>query len=294
MIRSFCAPNDELTFAASVSGIAIYLDNWAIKALAKDDPALGKRFIAVVHGGADLLFSTAHAVEIIGPQERSSEAFKTFLNQLGDHWYPVLLDVFEAAKREAKGLSTSKCCFDGEVLTAYFKSATSEHSPGSGKVIDLSEGFFRLGAFINWLSPQRYELRAKCAEFDKTVKESVGRLRARLKREPGWLDKALPQRQFHPSQAATFACESLIRELASDSGYQVRKGDGIDFCHAGMASAFATFATLDKQWKRRVENFPKPNKMARIYYRPQLGAMMDDIEAALVEFKSIRKSPLAL
>jgi hypothetical protein len=31
------------------------------------------------------------------PQERSSEAFKTFLNQLGDHWYPVLLDVFEVA-----------------------------------------------------------------------------------------------------------------------------------------------------------------------------------------------------
>jgi len=295
MIRPFCGANGEPTFGASINGIAIYLDNWAIKALAKGDPVLRERFVAALAGGgADLLFSTAHAVEIIGPQGASSDAFKTFLNRLGDHWYPVELKVFEVAEREAKGMPASKCCFDEEVLTAFFKSATSDHSPGSGKVIDLSEGFFRLGAFIDWLSPQRDEFQAKCEEFDNTVKESIGRLRARLKREPGWLDKTLPQRQFHPSRAATFACVSLIRELVSDSGYQVRKGDGIDFCHAVMASAFATIATLDKQWKQRVENFPRPNKMARIYYEPQLAAMMDDIEAALIQLRAVRKSPLAL
>jgi len=51
---------------------------------------------------------------------------------------------------------------------------------------------------------------------------------------------------------------------------------------------------LDKQWKRRVENLPKPNRVPRIYYEPELGAMVDDIEAALVQIKASRKSPLAL
>jgi hypothetical protein len=58
-------------------------------------------------------------------------------------------------------MPASKCCFDEEVLTAFFKSATGDHLPGSGKVIDLSEGFFRLGAFIDWLSPQRDEFQAR-------------------------------------------------------------------------------------------------------------------------------------
>jgi len=51
---------------------------------------------------------------------------------------------------------------------------------------------------------------------------------------------------------------------------------------------------LDKQWKRRVENLPKPNRVPRIYYEPEVGAMVDDIEAALVQIKASRKSPLAL
>jgi hypothetical protein len=35
---------------------------------------------------------------------------------------------------------------------------------------------------------------------------------------------------------------------------------------------------IDKQWKRRVEGLPKPNKLARIYYQPELDKMVTDIE----------------
>lgn len=294
MIRTVVTSNGEPSFEASVNGIAIYLDNWAIKAFAKGDPALRQRFVAALHGGADLLFSTAHAIEIIGPQGASSDAFKTFLNELGPHWYPVEVKVFEVTGRESKGLSASKSCYDEDLLRSYFQSGTGEHLPGSGKVIDLSERFFRLGVFVDWLTPQRDTLRATCEEFDRIVKESVDRLRAKLKQDSSWLDRVLPQRQFNQPYAATFACTYLLRELVSDSGYQIKKGDGIDFGHAVMASAFANFATLDKQWKRRVENLPKPNRNPRIYYEPELGRMVDDIESALVELKAFRKSPLAL
>jgi hypothetical protein len=289
VIKAICGTGGEPTFVASVDGIAVYLDNWAIKTLAKGDPGLRQRFVAALRGGVDLLFSTAHAVEIIGPQGASSDAFRSFLNELGPHWFPVELKVFEVVEREARGLELSRCCIDEELLTAYFKSATSEHRPGSGLIIDLSETFFKLGAFIDWLAPQREVFRAKCEEFDRTVKENIGRLRARSKVEPGWLDRVLPQQRFEASRPATFSCASLTREMVLDTGYQIKKGDGIDFCHAVMASAFATFATLDKQWKRRIDNLPKPNRTARTYYEPQLAAMMDDIEAAIVQLKPLRR-----
>jgi hypothetical protein len=52
----------------------------------------------------------------------------------------------------------------------------------------------------------------------------------------------------------------------------------LDFCHAVMASAFSSVATLDKNWKRRVEDLPKPNGLPRVYYGPELGQMVSDVE----------------
>ena len=60
-------------------------------------------------------------------------------------------------------------------------------------------------------------------------------------------------------------------------------GDGIDFCQAVIGAAFSSVATLDKKWKRRVEMMPKPNKLARIYYSPELDRLVDDIESAVVQ-----------
>lgn len=48
------------------------------------------------------------------------------------------------------------------------------------------------------------------------------------------------------------------------------------------ATVFARFATLDKHWKRRVENLPKPPKpysLARIYSKAELDNMVTDIES---------------
>jgi hypothetical protein len=53
----------------------------------------------------------------------------------------------------------------------------------------------------------------------------------------------------------------------------------MDFCHAVMAGAFASFATLDKHWKRRVGGLPTPNGLAHIYFGPELDKMVTDMES---------------
>ena len=69
-----------------------------------------------------------------------------------------------------------------------------------------------------------------------------------------------------------------------------KKGDGNDFFHSVMASAYASFAALDQHLKRRIERLPKPNNLARIYYEPELPQMIADIEAALLQLKSQTKA----
>jgi hypothetical protein len=286
MLKPVTAPGGQLTFETSVRGIAIYLDTFALKSLARGDPSLRQRFVAVVTGGADLLFSVTNAVEICGSTGASSSALKNFLNELGPNWYPIEMSLDEVMAREQQGLSPGACCIDEDLLRAFFSNRTCKHTPGSGRVIDLSESFFQLGAFVDWLAPQRNYFLGQRTIFDDMLQEKIPLLRAKHKQNPGWLDRAMPEPLFHPSRAATFAHWCLMRDLICDSGYQVKKGDAMDFHHAVMACAFANFAALDKHWKRRIVNLPKPNRTPRIYYEPELAAMVADIESALLQLRN--------
>ena len=189
-------------------------------------------------------------------------------------------------KREAAGLSPSQCAISNELLRAFFQNRTAQDVPGSGRIINLcSDTFFQLGLFIEWLTPQREHFREQSRILDAVMREKILLLRDKDKRKPGWLDQALPQPTFHQGKATAFAYGSLLRDLIQNRALQIRKGDGLDFTHAVIATAFATFATLDSQWKVRVESLPKPNKIPRIYGDSQLEAMIRDIEAAQAQLK---------
>ena len=260
------------TVSATVNGLAIYLDNWAVIDLAEGDPSRRRRFIDALQSGADLLFSVTNAAELIGPEGESFDTVKSFLNQLGPHWFPVELNPFKVVEREMNGASRSESCASRDFMDAYFRDRIKDFAPRSGKIIDLSEDFFRLGAVLDWVAPQRDSIRELSAEFDGIVKDSTSRTRIKYERNP------LPPTPFNPSKPATFALRNLVRTLIIESKtHRVKKGDGLDFCHAVIASAFANFATLDKHWKRRIEGLPKPNGLARIYSGPELDKMVTDI-----------------
>ena len=285
MLKAVCGQNGELTCQGSIDGFPVYLDNFAVSFLARKSNPLRQRFLAALQNGADLLFSIANGIEISGAQGESALAIKAFLDDCGPHWYPVELSPDVVIDREQAGVEPSRCFFAEELLNAFFRNRTAGYTPGSGKVIDLSADFFKLGMFVDWLEPERDYFLQQCRAFDDMLITSVGNLRAKHKKNPGWLDRTMPAPIFNPRMPAWFARNCLLRGLISDFGFQVKKGDGMDFCHAVMASSFGTFASLDIQWKRRVDNFPKPNKSARIYHRNELEKMMTDIEYALDRFK---------
>lgn len=62
-------------------------------------------------------------------------------------------------------------------------------------------------------------------------------------------------------------------------GLRIEDNDALDFCHAALAAAYGSLVALDRQWKRRVEDLPKPNGLAKVYYRPELDQLVDMLES---------------
>ena len=81
------ARGDGQGVVASVSGLVVYLDNWAIYDLAEGDSCRRMRFVRAINNGADLLFSKANGAELSGPAGESADVVRAFLNELGPHWF---------------------------------------------------------------------------------------------------------------------------------------------------------------------------------------------------------------
>ena len=104
--------------------------------------------------------------------------------------------------------------------------------------------------------------------------------RGRYEKNVDSLDMEFPPIPYDRQRPASFALAHLIRNLVSDAkAYQFKKGDGADLCHAVLGAAYGSVATLDKQWKRRVECLPKPNELARIFYKPEVDELVGTLEA---------------
>lgn len=276
------------TFNATVCGLAVYLDNWAVIGLAKGDTSRRRRFVDALHSGADLLFSVANAAELAGPQGQSADTVRAFWDELGPHWFPVEPNTFEVVNREWAGAAPDAACVSSDFMRSYFRARTNNYTPGSGNIIGLTDDFFRLGAVLDWVGPQRDSIRESSKEFDAVLKAEICARRLDYEQDPSMFEKR-PVQAFGPSRRATFACGNLVRTLIVEAkGHPLKPGDALDFSHAVMASAFASVATLDKHWKRRVEGLPKPNGLARVYYEPELDQMVTDIGSSLKQLTSPR------
>lgn len=278
MIRATASPDGPImTLNASVSGPVVYLDNWAIYDLAERDPPRRRRFLDAMHSGMDLLFSVTNAAELSGPQGRSAETVRTFLDEIGPRWVPVELSPIDVVDRELSGVNADSPCVSASFMKSYLVHLIRDYTPGSGKVISLSDDFFRLGAILDWVGPQRESIRKGSAEMDEVLRNKFVEVASKSNLDIRWLDERFPRIPFNPAQPACFVYRNLVRTLIEEASI-FKNNDGMDFCHAIMASAYGSFATLDRHWKRRVESLPKPNQLARIYCASELDQMVTDME----------------
>jgi hypothetical protein len=281
MIRA-TADADGLSFKGTVNGAVVYLDTWAIGDLAERAHPRRTRFIEAMRG-MDLLFSVTNAAELSGPQGRSADAVRAFLDEIGPRWVPAELSLIDVMDREmASTLNEGSPCVSESFMKSFVVHVLRSYAPGSGKVIGLSDDFFKLGSVLDWMNPQRESIRKSLTDWDDLLRNKIGEISEKAKQNSRWLDERFPRIPFHPVRRACFVFGNLLRMLV-DEGGAIQKGDGMDFCHAVVASAYASFATLDKRWKRRVESLPKPNQLAHIYSPSELDQMVTDMELWLAQ-----------
>jgi hypothetical protein len=284
MIR-FAGPEGSREIVAETRGYSVYLDNDSLIELAKRSPLRRQRFVDALRAKGTLLFSWANAVEVAGPQGGSAAAVRAFLDSIGPHWVPLESNPWEVERKEEAGRMMGIAVSE-RFMGAYFEERAGELGPNGKNVVDLPcEGFFRLGAVLNWVQDNRDNVRRYGDELDTALRSRLEYQRMEYDRDPGSLDRLLPPRPFEGRHPAAFVLVHLQRLLVLEAkAYKFMPHDGLDFCHAVMAAAYGSVITLDRHWKRRVQSLPSANQLARTYYRPEL----DQLVAAL---ESLRPPP---
>jgi hypothetical protein len=267
---------------AKLSGVAVYLDNWAIIELANGDAKRRARFVAALKACGSLLFSFTNSIELGEAEGEPAERIRVFLDEIGAHWIPLELNPWTVAKREVAGRTEPTPCISTVFIEAFFKDRLYELSPGGSKIVDLSaDNFFKMSSAMKWANGQKEQTRASTKEIDDTLISRVASDYAEFKKDPSTLDKTVPPVEYGTTTPARFALLNLLRQLVSDSKqFTLKKGDGRDLCHAVLGSAYGSLAALDKHWKRRVEALPKPNGLARVYSANELERLVADLEKA--------------
>jgi hypothetical protein len=268
---------------AVANGLTVFLDNFAIKELAKGDPARRRRFISTLDRGVEVMFSVANAAELSGPQGRSFDQMRAFLDEIGPHWFPVEFDPQLCISRERQLKDPATCCFSERLLKSFVSTYIRRSNIDIAQLPAALPGdFLRLGLFMAWLAPQRQDIIDGKSQLGKRLKEQIMEHRSNYDKDSAWLDTKFPQLPFRADCPATFVHVNLVRLLILESKSRaLTPNDGIDFGQAVIASAYSSIATLDIHWKRRIALLPQPNKLARIYYAQELDEMVRDIEIYL-------------
>lgn len=143
----------------SLEGVTVFLDQFAMKKLAKEDPVRRLRFTQALRNGGDLVFSVSNAAELTGPTGDSAKQIKEFLSGLGAHWFPVEMDAKMVSDREVEMLVGGKLramnLADNIASKKLVKDFFADRlmTRPRGELADLSpDKFFDLGWFMEKLS----------------------------------------------------------------------------------------------------------------------------------------------
>jgi len=253
--------------------VGVYLDNDAVSELARPGD-LRTRFVGAIRRRGTLLFSFANAIEV-----SSSAVVWSFLDEIGPEWVPLALSPWRVSEREKAGDGPSAPISE-HFVESYFKERAYDLSPEGSRLLDLSaETFFRLSAVASWAMKNSGTARST-EKIDEAIRTRIAEERAAYEASSDALDRSLPPIKFNGTRPATFVLIHLLRTLVLEAkAYQLRPHDGMDLCHAVLAASYGQLVTLDKQWKRRVEGLPKPHQLATVYYRPQVGELVERLEA---------------
>jgi hypothetical protein len=270
--------NGQPQFVFSLNGgHGIYLDNWAIIDLAKGPRSRRDTFLEALRRVGSVLFSFANAAEIGGPRGASEAAVTDFLKAIGRYWVPFQMNAFRVEEREAAGRVDAPIATELFLRLAARRYIETASKPGAA-ALDASD-LFDLSAVIP-LAQAWHDDGAEAAELTRRLREGIELLATSAATPAEAADLKLPAHGADPGRRVGFVIHHLFRTLVKQAkSHRFKAGDGFDFCHAVMATAYASVATLDETWKQRVGLLPAEAQAPQVFYAPELDAFVDAVVA---------------
>ncbi len=272
---SVTSEHERLFCGAETRGVGVYLDTWAFLKLAKGPEHLRQDFVNSIRQGGTLLFSFTNALEIGDLSGSSSDVVQNLLNSIGRHWFPLEMNPWKVVEKENVGFGQS-APFADSFMKSFCDERLHDLSVNENKLLDLSEGFFRLSAVVNWLKDNKEKIKTYKIELDQELQNRIEKMGVEYHKDRDSFNRTYPEIPYNPHLPATFALNNLMRTLVRQAkGFCFKPGDGADFSHAVLAAAFGSIVTLDKQWKYRIEGLPTPNHLAKVFYERELIEFVD-------------------
>jgi hypothetical protein len=192
---------------------------------------------------------------------------------------PLGMNVYKVMEKE-KGRSADSPAFAAAFLKGYFQSRLQQVSDTTEGLLEVSnDSFFRLGSVVRWIQNDRHHMRQQATAIDGMFRDLLGK-RVTQGRNGNLPKELVALPDYSVQHAARFAFFQLQRVIWNEArSYHLKGNDGIDFCHAVVACSYGSIITLDKHWKRRVGEIPKPHSLARTFYRAELDDLVHEFEA---------------
>ena len=236
----------------------IYLDHWALRHIS-DDSSSRERVREVFKKKGTLLFSWANVLEVTANSGASLKAIQSFLNEIGEHWFPVEFNPFEVIRREKSFTpGDNNPCFASGFLKAYYPHI-SDGSLSLSTVCDLT---------------QDSEINSACRQHLENVKEETKRTLT------CWRSEILKNNgapHFDPNCPTIYVVEGFRRLLQKET-FNIDENDAIDFLHATVPIAYGDFVLLDKHWADLARKLKLPPNRVKVYPPRHIEEFLENLE----------------
>lgn len=256
---------------------AIYIDNDSLSELAKHS-ALGDRFLACLQHCGTLLFSMSNAVDLAGPQGRSADVVRDFLDRVGSRWAPFEFNAFRLARREVGQESHEGSPAASPVLIHAL--VLQQLEDAGTAIVGVGSELLRLGRIVEYVQRDRTAVMQDMQRLKDAAAALVSDSRQKFLQDPGALDRLYPPMSFSPATPAMYVLNETLRIVTRQArSHTWSTNDGIDMAHAVSAVAYADLILLDRQWKERMQMVHLPLGSAEIFYRFEIDQFLSRFEA---------------
>ena len=246
------------TVDAIIRGPSIYLDHWALRHFSSDLPSR-QRLVECFKQKGTLLFSWANVLEVSQNSGASLEEVRSFLNEIGEQWFPIEINAVKVIERERNFTAgNDNPCFASDFLKAYYPHISGE-PPSLRTVCDL---------------PQDSEINLACRENLEKIKKEIRPVLFR------WRSEELENHghlRFEPNRPTGYVLERF-RRLFQKETFTIDENDVLDFLHATVSVSYGDFVLLDKHWVDLVGKLKLPPDRVKVYSPKYVEAFLKDLE----------------